>query len=550
MKHTILIIEDSLTYQQGLKRAFLQAGDDVFCAGSGEEGLELALKTRPSLIILDIGLPDMDGREVCRRLKMNLKTRLFPILMLTMQEEDRALVESFEVGADAFMTKQESMETILKRVSGLIDLSEALEMKWPEIEEDEEKKEDILRGKIILLIDSDEAYLQGLKRELALKGYAVKTAISGVEGAHQIKESMPDLILLDLMTTGNDAVDGPDVCRQVRKVLTLNHLPIIMLTMSSAQKDIIRSFEAGCNDYIIKTLEFKFISIRIEAILRRQHFEKETKRIYEMLTAAEMQTKVVEAEKEAAEAKVKAAQELAQIKDEFISTVSHELRTPLTIVSMALNNLKRYEDQLPPETSKLIYTMDSNAKRLGRLINDILDLSRLESGKTEILCSSIDVGQLILNTVEEQQEVSTGRIPEIECQISPHLESAWANSDMIIRVLTNLIDNALRFAKEKITIEAKNSDSQIYVGVKNDGPDLSPEDQEKLFDKFIQLRRPKGGGGYKGTGIGLVICKNIIEQHHGHIGVKSEPGRGVEFHFTLPQRQIFMTPAIDPVRNP
>jgi PAS domain S-box-containing protein len=296
-KKKILIIEDTLTYQQGLKREFIKQGYEVKCASSGEEGLHEVKSFKPNLIVLDLLLPGMGGREVCRELKMDIKYRHLPIMMLTMIGEDKTIEESLESGADSYVSKNESMDLIVKRAEALLKLSGIIEPLLDEHEgEEEEEEEERLSGKTILLVDDDITFLQGIKRQLMETGYKVVTAMSGEECFERLKEHVPDIILLDLVMPG---IDGADVCRQIRKIKKFHNLPIVMLTASESNEDINRSFEAGVNDYVIKSADLKVINLRVYSILRRKHYEEETRQIRYRLSNAEMKNIIANAEKEA-----------------------------------------------------------------------------------------------------------------------------------------------------------------------------------------------------------------------------------------------------------
>lgn len=237
---------------------------------------------------------------------------------------------------------------------------------------------------------------------------------------------------------------------------------------------------------------------------------------------------------------------LDQLKSDFISTVSHELRTPLTIVKVALSSLRDgVVGELSEKQNQVLETAFRNVNRLAHLISDLLDLSRLESGKIRLNKRSIDLNILfheINHNFQKSHEINNIQL-DYQAQDVPH---AYGDPDMIIQVLTNLIHNALRFAKSHVTLKASLQTAQpeatashtgpfIRVDITNDGSGINPEDQKKLFTKFVQLNRPMGGAGYKGTGLGLSICRDIIEHHHGcKIWLASSQENVTTFSFTLP----------------
>ncbi len=243
---------------------------------------------------------------------------------------------------------------------------------------------------------------------------------------------------------------------------------------------------------------------------------------------------------------------LEKLKDDFVSTVSHELRTPLSILKGSLGNLKDgVIGNFSEKQSKVIETANRNVERLSQLIDDLLDLSRLESGRAKI-------HRVRLNPVGLLQEVIHGfEIVAKEHQLSilnllpEKLPDIYVDPDLFTQLLNNLLNNAIRFAKNEIQIAvsmkqpvsgekklnkaSSNFPQYLCFTIDNDGPNIPKESIPKIFNKFEQLDRPIGGAGYKGTGLGLAICKTIIEQHHGKIGVENKRENGISFYFTLPQ---------------
>jgi two-component system, NtrC family, sensor histidine kinase KinB len=223
------------------------------------------------------------------------------------------------------------------------------------------------------------------------------------------------------------------------------------------------------------------------------------------------------------------------MKDEFISSVSHELRVPLTILSVGISNLRDFfSEELSEKGKRVVESLDRNSKQLNRLVLNMLDLSRLESGHGKMNCSNLMIDRIIAEVVENHKVIAKEKDRILRQELSPNLPQVWADGDMMVQVITNLLSNALRFSEKEVVVKTKVADNFIQVSVQDDGGGLTPEDQKKLFDKFVQVRRARGSSGYKGTGIGLSICKAIVNQHRGTIFVESSPGKGATFNFTLP----------------
>ncbi|MGI0487972.1 response regulator [Pantanalinema rosaneae CENA516] len=245
---------------------------------------------------------------------------------------------------------------------------------------------------------------------------------------------------------------------------------------------------------------------------------------------------------------VTAEKEIDQMKTEFISTVSHELRTPLTSVlgfaAIIQEKLETIAPVIPTDDRKTqrnlnqieknISIIVSEAERLTSLINDVLDVAKMEAGKVEW-----HMQPLVITAIFERAIAATSALVEskgllLQTRITPDLPEIFGDRDRLIQVMINLISNAIKFTDTgSITCEVSRQRDHLLIQVVDTGVGIHPQDQPKVFDKFKQVGdtltdKPKG------TGLGLPICKQIIEHHGGSIWVESEPGQGSRFCFTLP----------------
>jgi len=252
--------------------------------------------------------------------------------------------------------------------------------------------------------------------------------------------------------------------------------------------------------------------------------------------------------------------EIERLKDEFISVVSHELRTPLTSISAALDLLAGGVLQNQPEDAQqMLNIAANNSDRLVRLINDILDIERIESGKIVMTKQACDAGDLMNQSVEAIQEIAerTG----VTLSVSPVSVRLWADPDRIIQILTNLLSNAIKFSPQGSTVwlsaelirsqgsgsvYPSSSPDTLLIKVRDQGRGIPSDKIESIFERFQQVdasdSRQKGG-----TGLGLAICRSILQQHEGRIWAESTLGEGSTFYFTLPilsdvQRPEFVPP--------
>jgi PAS domain S-box-containing protein len=232
-------------------------------------------------------------------------------------------------------------------------------------------------------------------------------------------------------------------------------------------------------------------------------------------------------------------QKIEKIKNEFISVVSHELRTPLTAIRGSIGILASgVYDQKPEKAQHMLQIALNNSDRLARLVNDILDLERLESGKAQMVMSACNVAELMRQAVESVQEMAAQTY--ITIHLTPLSTEIWAAPDAIVQTITNLLSNAIKFSQAGsiVWLSAENGLSEdttpyILFSVKDRGRGLPADQLEKIFERFCQVdvsdSRQKGG-----TGLGLAICLSIVEQHGGKIWAESTMGKGSSFYFTLP----------------
>jgi PAS domain S-box-containing protein len=236
----------------------------------------------------------------------------------------------------------------------------------------------------------------------------------------------------------------------------------------------------------------------------------------------------------------KRLRDLDRMKSDFVSNVSHELRTPLTAVKASVDNmLDGLTGPLNEKQSRYLTRIKSNTDRLSRLINDLLDLSRIEAGRIDIKPAVVSLEILAREVIESLRSTVVDKLIDLEVECHQTGVTAWADRDKITQVLMNLVGNAVKFtqANGKVTVAIeRNDDGWVKVSIADTGPGIPQGELEKIFDKFYQLAQVDKRKS-RGTGLGLAISKALVQMHGGKIGVESEVGRGSTFSFTLPERQ-------------
>lgn len=252
-------------------------------------------------------------------------------------------------------------------------------------------------------------------------------------------------------------------------------------------------------------------------------------------------------------AEIKERMLVVDLKNEFMTTISHELRNPLTTVKTAVQSLKDgLVGPMTPQQMRFVELAHRNVERQIKIINNVLDLARFQSGKARIELRRVALGPLLEERA--QSYAIAGKGPHLEWQVPDDLPDVLADPDLITQVVSNLLDNALRFARERVVVKASEAELEagggalrprearagrrgVMISVADDGPGMSEAQMSKLFTKFVQVGKAPSSS-YKGTGLGLAICKEIVAGHGGRIWVESGHGKGARFNFVLPAAAV------------
>jgi signal transduction histidine kinase len=263
------------------------------------------------------------------------------------------------------------------------------------------------------------------------------------------------------------------------------------------------------------------------------------------------------AQREEARATTKAMEETARQMDAFLGMATHELKTPLTAILLALQLCRRRlqgpkrftsdpASALAPEARQPLVTIsivddltkvESQAKKMDRLVDDLLDLSRIQAGKLQVHPELTDLRPLVQRAVEEHQQVASIRTIQLHLPPTDQPIMVQADPDRIAQVIVNYLTNALKYspADRPVDVSVEREGSKARVWVRDQGPGLQEAEQERLWQRYYRVPgiEAQSGAGV-GLGLGLTIVRQIVELHAGEVGVESAPGRGSTFWFTLP----------------
>ena len=317
-----------------------------------------------------------------------------------------------------------------------------------------------------------------------------------------------DLILLEPPTSTQE---------QLAQLATLQNrlpdIPIIVLIPDDNETEGLRALERGAQDYLLKK------QITPALFARSLRYAVERKMV----------------EKTSQEA-LKRLRELSETKSQFVAEASHELRTPLGIIREFISLV--HDGIAGPVTDKQEQCLASalrNCDRITTLIDRMLDLARIESGKAEINRERTDVGEILRQCYEDFLPECEAKKQTFEIDVPKQLPMAFCDRSTILNVLINLLGNANKFTQEggSIRLECRHEGQFLAVTVEDNGPGIDPDVHEKIFEAFAQIDRENGPGS-KGTGLGLAITKNLVELNGGYVSVDSTLNKGSRFTFTIP----------------
>jgi signal transduction histidine kinase len=243
--------------------------------------------------------------------------------------------------------------------------------------------------------------------------------------------------------------------------------------------------------------------------------------------------------------------ELDRMKDDFLSTVTHELRTPLTSIRAFSEILRDHPDLPAQKRSAYLDIIIRESERLTRLINDVLDLAKLDAGRAEWHAETLDLAQVVRDALEASGQLLRDKAIALEVHLPPATPPVRADRDRLMQVMLNLLSNAAKFCSApdgRIAVSLQREANALQVAVSDNGPGVRPEDREIIFDKFRQ-----GGdnltGKPQGTGLGLPISRRIVSHFGGRLWLEDAPGGGARFLFTLPLESTLETAPASPLES-
>ena len=371
----------------------------------------------------------------------------------------------------------------------------------------------------ILIVDDNPTNCQLLAKRLSRQGYRCSQALSGNLALHMVAEQTPDIMLLDMMMP---EMDGLEVLTILRRSHDSISLPVLMVTARNEGEDVVSAFAAGANDYIEKPVDFPVLVARLQHHLEHKRLDDEVKTNRARLEEQNRKLEVAN-----------------QYKDNFLSSMSHELRTPLNAV-LGFSEVLLDEMLGPLNDKQKQYCGEiyNSGSYLLLIINDLLDLSKIEAGKLELELQHSEVRPLLEAVLGLMKEKAQRRGITLACDIDERLDRVEWDPLRVKQMLINLLGNALKFTEsgKRVTLSAGLAgDDEVTLSVVDEGCGISPEDLARIFQPFEQASSPMRKTHVEGTGLGLALVSRLADLHGGRVEVQSEVAVGSRFTLYLPR---------------
>ena len=521
---TILVIEDDQNIRESIIDLLETANFRVITATNGKEGLEAAVSNYPDLILCDVMMPVMDGYEVITEIRKNKDLKETPFIFLSAKSQKIDVRKGMDLGADDYLTKPFKAQELFDAVETRIWRTEAGTKELKDTRDELEK----LNQQLVAISEAD---------------IPVAMVISDVHGTivHFSKGAER------LLGYSAEEVIG-------KKPITMLHLPAeIMQRSAELSTELGREINAS-NGFLIEIPNRQDYESREWSYVR-----KDQSTIPVQLVVSTMKDKhghitgylgvaIDITERKASEAVMLQARDQAEranrMKSQFLANMSHEIRTPT-------NSILRFSDILhnmiqEPQAKKYLSTIISSGRTLMALINDLLDLAKIEAGKMVLNKEPINLRQLL----EEIAQMFDSEVAKKKVRLLREMDAAVPSivilDDIRLRqMLINLVGNAVKFTSEgtiKISVTAEKlnpekSEGMLVIAVQDTGIGISEESQASIFDSF-QQEHDTTTSKFGGTGLGLTITRRLVEMMGGSIGLKSRKGEGSTFTITLPRIQF------------
>jgi len=538
---SILVVDDQQTNRELLLGYLSSIPCTVREAADGESALAAVAEEPPDLILLDIMMPGLNGYAVTQRLKTDPRTATIPVVLVTSLQETADRLKGLQAGADEFLTKPVDRAELVTRVRTLLRLKRLRDERQAVGELGQRA---LIGIELAVLMDEAAALLartlhvdyvgawellppsntlllrSGLGWQDGLVGRATVSAETDSQMGYSLRSRVP-VVVEDLrsdsrfqgprllhehgVTSGiSVAIDGRD--------RRLGVLSVHTRTARAFTKDDIYFVESIAQVVATAIIRKRAEAERAQALLREQ------------------------AARQRLEESNRALARATQAKSDFLASMSHELRTPLNSIigfsELLLDDPA--EDAWAPRRRHFVSNIKESGRHLLNLVNDILDLSKIEAGRMQLFPTRFDVSSSLCAVVGAILPLAEKKRLTLDTTLAPEVTGIYADERKFRQVLYNLLSNAVKFTPEggRVDATARLVEGMVEIVVADTGIGIAPAEQERIFEPFQQL----GGSAVReeGTGLGLALTRRLVELQGGQLSLESTPGEGSRFTFTIP----------------
>jgi signal transduction histidine kinase len=417
----------------------------------------------------------------------------------------------------------------------------------------------------ILIVEDSPTQTKLLRFILEGNGYIVNSANNGAKALESVRQRKPNLIITDIVMP---EMDGFALCKAIKSDPDLKSIPIMLLTSLSDPQDVIKGLQAGADNFLTKPYEDTFLISRVQYIFANYELRKrkssnadieivfegkkyfinsDRMQIVDLLlstydNAVQKNNELHKAHADLLEIHRQLEQKniqleiLNQEKNHFLSIAAHDLRNPLTTIYTAADLItEELKDKTSSETKEFLEMIKQSSKFMRSLIEELLDVSVIDSGKLSIHLEPVNLMDLIRNNVALNRVIAGRKKITVEYHCATDLPVLQLDRKKIEQVLNNLISNAIKysFPQSKVKIHSTCESNNLVISVSDEGQGIPPAEMDKLFKPFSRTS-VKTTSGESSTGLGLVIVRKIVEAHNGSVWAESQVKKGSTFYISLP----------------
>jgi CheY-like chemotaxis protein len=504
----ILIAEDSPDIRALIELLMRDAGHEVRTVADGREAVASAREWHPDLILMDLSLPLLSGWEAVRQIRLDPASPPMAIVAVTAHAMHGDRERAMAAGCNGFIAKPIDEARFAGQVREFLHSAKETDAM--------SELSDAPSGEParILVVDDDADVARVIRDDLADDGHDVAVALDAGRAEVLADDEPFELAVVDVMLRGRSGYDLTEALKR-----RSDYLPVLLMTAGMIDRE--KGFAAGADDFIGKPIESAELRARARTLIRvgraiRQHrrMGRERSEAYRRL------------------------EELDRLKSGFLSTVSHELRTPLNTIILLAHQLEKMppEDRLLERRNHDVRVLRDAAETLRQMINNILDLAKLDAGQRDLHPQPTAIADLLRETADLIEPQARQKRLQLDVEVRPGFPpTVCLDRGKVARVLVNLLSNAVKYTPDgRVMLTAEPWEGSVTFSVTDTGDGIPEELIGKAFEPFQQIRT-RSGEASRGTGLGLSISKQLVEIMGGDLILESREGTGTTARFTIPE---------------